>query len=72
MPGVPDPGHPYLLIAGDLACADTAGLEPGLVTAEGGPTSHTAIPARTLGIPAVVGCVTCGWRRRTGSAARPA
>ncbi|MFF5198650.1 phosphoenolpyruvate--protein phosphotransferase [Micromonospora parva] len=60
MPGVPDPGHPYLLIASDLAPADTAGLEPdlvlGLVTAEGGPTSHTAILARTLGIPAVVRC----------------
>jgi len=28
----------------------------GLVTAEGGPTSHTAILARTLGIPAVVRC----------------
>ncbi len=60
MPGVPDPGHPYLLIARDLAPADTAGLDPamvlGLVTAEGGPTSHTAILARTLGIPAVVRC----------------
>ncbi|MEU8419678.1 phosphoenolpyruvate--protein phosphotransferase [Micromonospora sp. NPDC048835] len=60
MPGLPDPGHPYLLIAGDLAPADTAGLEPalvlGLITAEGGPTSHTAILARTLGIPAVVRC----------------
>ncbi|NYH42019.1 phosphotransferase system enzyme I (PtsI) [Micromonospora jinlongensis] len=60
MPGVPDPGHPYLLIARDLAPADTAGLQPGLVlglvTAEGGPTSHTAILARTLGIPAVVRC----------------
>ncbi|WP_405100229.1 phosphoenolpyruvate--protein phosphotransferase [Micromonospora sp. NBC_01412] len=60
MPGVPDPGHPFLLIARDLAPADTAGLDPamvlGLVTAEGGPTSHTAILARTLGIPAVVRC----------------
>ncbi|MGC4803514.1 phosphoenolpyruvate--protein phosphotransferase [Micromonospora sp. DT233] len=60
MPGVPDPGHPYLLVARDLAPADTAGLDPdlvlGLVTAEGGPTSHTAIVARTLGIPAVVRC----------------
>ncbi|WVK89326.1 phosphoenolpyruvate--protein phosphotransferase [Dactylosporangium sp. AC04546] len=60
MPGLPDPGHPYVLIARDLAPADTAGLDPsqvlGLVTAEGGPTSHTAILARTLGIPAVVRC----------------
>ncbi|UWP87263.1 phosphoenolpyruvate--protein phosphotransferase [Dactylosporangium fulvum] len=60
MPGVPDPGHPFVLVARDLAPADTAGLDPatvlGLVTAEGGPTSHTAILARTLGIPAVVRC----------------
>ncbi|MGI5241477.1 phosphoenolpyruvate--protein phosphotransferase [Dactylosporangium sp. CA-139066] len=60
MPGVPSPGHPYILVARDLAPADTAGLDPavvlGLVTAEGGPTSHTAILARTLGIPAVVRC----------------
>ncbi|MER7009534.1 phosphoenolpyruvate--protein phosphotransferase [Dactylosporangium sp. NPDC000555] len=60
MPGVPSPGHPFILVARDLAPADTAGLDPsvvlGLVTAEGGPTSHTAILARTLGIPAVVRC----------------
>ncbi|GAA0745255.1 phosphoenolpyruvate--protein phosphotransferase [Dactylosporangium roseum] len=60
MPGVPDPGHPFVLVARDLAPADTAGLDPatvlGLVTAEGGPTSHTAILARALGIPAVVRC----------------
>ncbi|WP_432824240.1 phosphoenolpyruvate--protein phosphotransferase [Dactylosporangium sp. CA-092794] len=60
MPGVPAPGHPFILAARDLAPADTAGLDPsvvlGLVTAEGGPTSHTAILARTLGIPAVVRC----------------
>ncbi|MFG2040309.1 phosphoenolpyruvate--protein phosphotransferase [Dactylosporangium sp. NPDC048998] len=61
MPGVPSPGHPFVLVARDLAPADTAGLDPsvvlGLVTAEGGPTSHTAILARTLGIPAVVRCI---------------
>ncbi|WP_248960220.1 phosphoenolpyruvate--protein phosphotransferase [Sphaerisporangium perillae] len=60
MPGVPDPGHPYILIADDLAPADTAGLDPAtvlaLVTEKGGPTSHTAILARTLGLPAVVAC----------------
>lgn len=60
MPGVPSPGHPFILVARDLAPADTAGLDPsvvlGLITAEGGPTSHTAILARTLGIPAVVRC----------------
>ncbi|WP_433604117.1 phosphoenolpyruvate--protein phosphotransferase [Dactylosporangium sp. CA-139114] len=60
MPGIPSPGHPFILVARDLAPADTAGLDPavvlGLVTAEGGPTSHTAILARALGIPAAVRC----------------
>jgi len=60
VPGVPDPGHPYVLVARDLAPADTAGLDLttvlALVTAEGGPTSHTAVLARSRGIPAVVGC----------------
>ena len=58
-PGVPDPGVPFVLVARDLAPADTALLDLdkvlALVTAEGGPTSHTAILARALGIPAVVG-----------------
>ncbi|MBE1874163.1 phosphoenolpyruvate--protein phosphotransferase [Myceligenerans pegani] len=57
-PGVPDPGHPFVLVATDLAPADTATLDPAavlaVVTARGGPTSHTAIIARSLGIPAVV------------------
>jgi phosphoenolpyruvate-protein phosphotransferase (PTS system enzyme I) len=60
MPGVPDPGHPFVLVARDLAPADTAALDPrtvlAFVTEEGGPTSHTAILARSLGVPAVVGC----------------
>jgi phosphoenolpyruvate-protein phosphotransferase (PTS system enzyme I) len=58
MPGIPDPGHPFILVARDLAPADTATVDPekvlGFVTTEGGPTSHTAILARTLGVPAVV------------------
>lgn len=57
-PGVPDPGHPFVLVATDIAPADTATLDPvavlAVVTARGGPTSHTAIIARSLGIPAVV------------------
>ncbi len=58
--GLPDPGHPYVLVAHDLAPADTALLDPavvvGIVTEQGGPTSHTTILARSLGIPAVVAC----------------
>ncbi len=58
-PGVPVPDQPSVLVAADLAPADTAGLDPAvvlaLVTERGGPTSHTAIIARQLGIPCVVG-----------------
>lgn len=60
MPGLPDPGHPYVLVAQDLAPADTVRLDPrqvkAVVTRLGGPTSHTVILARSLGLPAVVGC----------------
>jgi phosphoenolpyruvate-protein phosphotransferase (PTS system enzyme I) len=59
-PGIPDASYPFILVARDLAPADTATINPlrvlGFVTAEGGPTSHTAILARALGIPAVVSC----------------
>ncbi len=58
-PGVPTPPTPSVLVAEDLAPADTAGLDPALilalVTERGGPTSHTAIIARQLGLPCVVG-----------------
>ncbi|MDT0187634.1 phosphoenolpyruvate--protein phosphotransferase [Microbacterium sp. ARD31] len=61
-PGVPDPGHPFILVAKDLAPADTALLDLdkvlALVTTEGGPTSHTAILAREKAIVAVVGATT--------------
>ncbi len=50
---------PGILISADLTPADTAGLDPsvvlGIATARGGPTSHAAVLARSLGIPAVVG-----------------
>lgn len=61
-PGVPDPGHPFVLVAKDLAPADTALLDLekvlALVTTEGGPTSHTAILAREKSIVAVVGATS--------------
>lgn len=63
MPGVPDSGEPFVLVARDLAPADTVLLDPvkvvGFVTEEGGPTSHTAILARSMGVPAVVACPGC-------------
>jgi phosphocarrier protein FPr len=56
-PGLPD--QPVILVADDLTPSDTARLDPayalGLCTAAGGPTSHTAIIARSLDIPAVCG-----------------
>jgi phosphoenolpyruvate-protein phosphotransferase (PTS system enzyme I) len=58
-PGVPDPDFPFVLVARDLAPADTALLDLdkvlALVTSDGGPTSHTAILAREKSIVAVVG-----------------
>ena len=58
-PGLPERDAPYVLVADDLAPADTVTLDPtqclALVTEQGGPTSHTAIIARELGLPAVVG-----------------
>ncbi len=60
-PGIPVSSTPFILIAEDLAPADTATLDPekvlALVTAGGGPQSHTAIIARSLGLPAVVAAV---------------
>lgn len=57
-PGIPTPARPSILLADDLAPADTAGLDPdlivGLAMSLGGPTGHTAIIARQLGIPCVV------------------
>ena len=60
-PGIPASSTPFILVAEDLAPADTATLDPNkilaLVTAGGGPQSHTAIIARSLGLPAVVAAV---------------
>ncbi|QWW18855.1 phosphoenolpyruvate--protein phosphotransferase [Schaalia sp. 19OD2882] len=57
-PGVPQVDGPVILVARDLAPAETATLDPevvlGIITEVGGPTSHTAILAAQLGIPAVV------------------
>jgi phosphoenolpyruvate-protein phosphotransferase/dihydroxyacetone kinase phosphotransfer subunit len=51
--------EPGIVLAADLTPADTAALDRelvhGIATAHGGPTSHSAILARSLGIPAAVG-----------------
>lgn len=63
-PGPPAGTAPYVLVAVDLAPADTVTLDRArvlaIVTEKGGPTSHTAIVARALGIPAVVACPIAG------------
>lgn len=50
--------EPAVVVARDLAPTDTIGLDRslllGIVTEQGGPTSHTTILARSWGIPAVV------------------
>ncbi len=50
--------EPSILVAEDLTPSDTLHLDTrhilGLATSVGGPTSHTAILARTLGLPAIV------------------
>ena len=50
---------PGVLVVEELTPSTAAGLDPakvrGIATATGGPTSHGAILARALGVPAVVG-----------------
>ena len=51
--------EPAIILAHDLLPSDIAALDSallvGVVTEQGGPTSHTALLARQMGIPAVVG-----------------
>jgi phosphoenolpyruvate-protein phosphotransferase len=55
----PAPTGPVVVLAEDLTPSDTVGLAGGrvlaLCTSGGGPTSHVAILARRLAVPAVVG-----------------
>lgn len=56
-PSAPD--EPYILVMDEVAPSDVAGLDrrrvAGILTARGGATAHSAIIARALGIPAIVG-----------------
>jgi len=83
-----EPEQPYVLVMGEVGPSDVARLDParvaGIVTAHGGATAHSAIVARSLGIPAVVGAgpaillLACGTpllldgQRRVVSVAPPA
>lgn len=57
--GITLPTTPSILVGETLSPTDTAGLGPdtvlAIVTAKGGAQSHSAILARALGIPAIVG-----------------
>ncbi|HBP5361451.1 MULTISPECIES: phosphoenolpyruvate--protein phosphotransferase [Pseudomonas aeruginosa group] len=54
-----EPEQPYILVMDEVGPSDVARLDPqrvaGILTARGGATSHSAIIARALGIPALVG-----------------
>ena len=59
-PGVPTLTKPSVIVAEDLSPADTGALDLskvlGIVLEQGGPTSHTAIIAKQLGLPCIVRC----------------
>ncbi|WP_448119961.1 phosphoenolpyruvate--protein phosphotransferase [Pseudomonas veronii] len=56
---VQEPNEPYILVMDEVGPSDVARLDParvaGILTARGGATAHSAIVARALGIPALVG-----------------
>lgn len=58
-PAAAEPDKPYILVMADLVPSVVARLDKtrvaGILTAWGGASSHSAIVARALGIPAVVG-----------------
>lgn len=57
-PAITTPDAPVILLGDDLSPANAATLDPerilGIATINGGPTSHTVVIARQLGIPCVV------------------
>jgi phosphotransferase system enzyme I (PtsI) len=65
--------RPSIVVAHDLTPSETAQMDHDLIvgfaTEVGGPTSHTVIMARTLGIPAVVGLGAVAGQAATGDRA---
>jgi phosphotransferase system enzyme I (PtsI) len=70
--GAAEMGPDTVVVSRDLTPSQTAGFDRGRVvgmaTDLGGPTSHTAIVARALGLPAVVGCMHLTEEVRDGQA----
>jgi phosphoenolpyruvate-protein phosphotransferase len=66
------PAEPYVLVMDEVGPSDVARLDParvaGILTARGGATAHSAIVARALGIPAVVGAGETVLRIASGTA----
>ena len=64
-PGVPTPDEPSVLVAEDLAPADTAGLDASrvlaLVTERGGPTSGMTAGSTRSGVPRVTKPLAFSW-----------
>ncbi|MEM8955818.1 MAG: phosphoenolpyruvate--protein phosphotransferase, partial [Verrucomicrobiota bacterium] len=68
--GAPSGGGPYILVAHELTPSETAAVDHdivgGFATELGGQTSHAAIMARSLNVPAVVGLHDICHRLDTG------
>lgn len=64
-----EPDHQHILVAYDLSPSDTAAMDRhnvlGFATEQGSTTSHTAILARSMGIPAIVGLQNAVFRLHT-------
>jgi len=67
-----EPEEAYVLVMAEVGPSDVARLDParvaGIVTAHGGATAHSAIVARALGIPAVVGAGAAVLQLQAGTA----
>lgn len=63
-PALPHPGGPHVLVAQSLSAADMLEIDRtavvGILTVEGGPTSHAAILARSFAIPSIIGYPQAG------------